>query len=93
MNYFLGTQLWKLSPKLWGFGNMLQNKEGLWISNEKWNFKPKDDLIYIENTSGTKVLGANAKTGKVIPEDFKEGKAHQLWKKGARLAYMDVFFG
>ena len=40
-------------------------------------------MIYIENTSGTKVLGANAKTGKVIPEDFKEGKAHQLWKKGA----------
>ena len=28
-------------------------------------------------------MGANAKTGKVIPEDFKEGKAHQLWKKGS----------
>ena len=28
-------------------------------------------------------MGANAKTGKVISEDFKEGKAHQLWKKGA----------
>ena len=63
---------------------MLKNKAGLWKSVDSWNFKPKDDeLIYIENTSETKVLGANAKTGKVIPEDFKEGKKHQLWKKGA----------
>ena len=47
-----------------------------------WIFKPKDDdLIYIENTSKAKVLGATS-DGKVILEDFEEGKAHQLWKKG-----------
>ena len=46
-----------------------------------WIFKPKnDDLIYIENTFGL-VLGATS-DGKVILEDFEEGKAHQLWKKG-----------
>ena len=47
-----------------------------------WIFKTKDDdLIYIENTSKTKVLGATS-DGKVILEDFEEGKVHQLWKKG-----------
>ena len=47
-----------------------------------WLFKTKDDdLIYIENTSKTKVLGATS-DGKVILEDFEEGKVHQLWKKG-----------
>ena len=47
-----------------------------------WIFKPKDDdLIYIENTSKTKVLGATS-DGKVILEDFEEGKAGQLWNKG-----------
>jgi hypothetical protein len=53
-----------------------------------WIFKPKDDdgtqdddLIYIENTSRKKVLGATI-DGKVIQEDFEEGKTEQLWKKG-----------
>ena len=47
-----------------------------------WIFKTKeDDLIYIENTSKTKVLGATS-NGKVIQEAFVEGKAEQLWKKG-----------
>jgi hypothetical protein len=36
---------------------MLINKEGLWTSDDEWNFKTKDDLIYIENISKTKVLG------------------------------------
>ena len=61
---------------------MLQNKEGIWKSNDEWNFKFQDyDLIYIENTSKTKVLGAT-KYGKVIQESSVEGKANQLWKKG-----------
>ena len=47
-----------------------------------WIFKPKDDdLIYIENTSKAKVLGATS-DGKVIQEFLVEGKADQLWKKG-----------
>ena len=47
-----------------------------------WIFKPKDeDLIYIENTSKAKVLGATS-NGKVIQEFLVEGKADQLWKKG-----------
>jgi hypothetical protein len=47
----------------------MQNKERLWILDEEWNFKTKDDLIYIENISQKKVLGASnngngAKRGK-----------------------------
>ena len=62
---------------------MLQNKEDqLWMSDEEWNFnQTKDDLIYIENISKTKVLGAT-NDGKVILVDFQENKAEQLWKKG-----------
>ena len=60
---------------------MLKNKGELWKSVDTWIFKPKDDeLIYIENTSETKVLGATG-DGKVIFEDFEEGKADQLWRK------------
>ena len=61
---------------------MLKNKKGLWKSEEPWNFKTNDDdLIHIENISKTKVL-ATASDGQVILEDFEEGKAEQLWKKG-----------
>ena len=38
-------------------------------------------MIYIENTSKTKVLGATS-YGRVIQEDSVEGKANQIWKKG-----------
>ena len=38
-------------------------------------------MIYIENTSKTKILGATS-DGKVILEDFEEGKSQQVWKKG-----------
>jgi len=72
------SQLWKLD------GSMLQNKEGLWKSNDTWNFKnyePLDGLIYIENIDESKFWGATI-DGKVILEDFEEGKAEQLWKKG-----------
>ena len=61
---------------------MLKNKDGLWKSNDSWIFKTKgDDMIYIENTSKAKVLGATS-DGKVIQEFLVEGKADQLWKKG-----------
>ena len=61
---------------------MLENKSGLWKSVDSWIFITKsDDLIYIENTSKTKVLGATS-NGKVIQEAFVEGKAEQLWRKG-----------
>jgi hypothetical protein len=61
---------------------LLKNKAGLWKSVDSWTFKTKDDdLIYIENTSKTKVLGATSNS-KVIQEFFIEGKANQLWKKG-----------
>merc|ERR1712226_165296 len=70
-------QRWKLDNN-----KKLENKEGVWTSDDLWIFKTKDDdLIYVENTSKTKVLGATS-DGKVILEDFEEGKAHQLWKKG-----------
>ena len=67
---------WKLDDN-----NMLINKEGIWKSNDSWVFKPKDDdLIYIENTSKTKVL--ETFVNEVILADFQEDKAEQLWKKG-----------
>ena len=51
------------------------------LSVDSWIFKTFSNLIYIENTSTTKVLGAKS-DGKVIQEVFVEGKADQLWKKG-----------
>ena len=61
---------------------MLINKKGLWKSVDLWNFKTKDDgLVYIENTSKTKVL-ETTNDNRVILEDFEEDKAEQLWKKG-----------
>ena len=77
-NSFSDSQLWKLD------GGMLQNKEGLWKSNDTWNFQNHtslDDLIYIENIDESKVWGTTI-DGKVILEDFEEGKDQQLWKKG-----------
>ena len=61
---------------------MLKNKGELWKSVDAWIFKPKDDeLIYIENTSETKVLESTS-DGEVIKEvKVEEGKAEQLWKK------------
>ena len=71
------TQRWKL-----GNNKKLENKEGVWKSDDLWIFKTKgDDMIYIENTSKAKVLGATS-DGKVIQEFLVEGKADQLWKKG-----------
>ena len=70
------VQRWKLDD------NLLKDKAGLLKSVDSWIFKTKDDdLIYIENTSKTKVLGAT-RDGKVIQEFLVEGKADQLWKKG-----------
>ena len=74
-NSFSG-QRWKLDD------NMLKNKAGLWKSVDSWIFQTKeDDLMYIENTSKTRVLGVTS-DGKIIQEVFVEGKADQLWKKG-----------
>ena len=63
------------------YGNVLRNGDMFWTSDDVWNFKTKDDLIYIENISKAKVLGTT-RGGKVIEEVFVEGKADQLWKKG-----------
>ena len=61
---------------------MLKNKEGLVQSDDFWIFKPqRDGLICIENISKTKVLTPR-KDNQVDLEDFEEGKAEQLWKKG-----------
>ena len=64
---------------------MLKNKAGLWMSVDDWNFEPKNDLIYIKNISNTKFLGTSS-NGLIIPQDFEEGKAQQLWKKGKSYA-------
>ena len=78
-NFSDKNQRWKLDD------NILKNKEGaegLWKSGDWWVFKTKDaDLIYIENTSKSKVLEAT-NDNQVILKDLEEGKAEQLWKKG-----------
>ena len=71
---------------------MLINKEGLWTSDDEWNFKTKDDLIYIENISKTKVLGTvltstiGLWTVEVILGDFVKDETRSTfstrWKKG-----------
>jgi hypothetical protein len=81
-----GPQLWKLD-----IFRRLLNKEGVWISDEKWNFKTVSarlegkfqfgKFICIENINKTKVLGTK-NDKKVILEKFEEGKHEQLWKKG-----------
>ena len=85
LNSFKGSKLWKLD------GDKLQNKAfphtwdrngmTMWDNFDKWNFKTKDDLIYIENSSERKVLEV-LRYGSVILKNFKEDKAEQLWKKG-----------
>ena len=67
---------------------MLQNKEGIWKSNDMWNLTSKGDLIFIENNmifieniNKTKVWGTT-NDGKVIEENFEDNKDGQLWKKG-----------
>ena len=83
IKFFLDSQLWKLK------GNVLLNKEGLWTSSDKWNFKTnlisndsepvkgKENWIYIENKSKTKFLGTAKYGSKVILD-----KAAQVWKQG-----------
>ena len=51
------------------------------MSDEEWNFKTKDDSVYIENISNRKVLGIT-EDGQVILDVLEENKAEQLWKKG-----------
>ena len=85
LNSFKGSKLWKLD------GDKLQNKAfphtllrrgmTMWDCFDKWNFKTKDDLIYIENSSERKVLEV-LRYGSVILKNFKEDKPEQLWKKG-----------
>ena len=84
LQFFKGSKLWKLD------GNRLQNKAFGHFSfpcffgtneSDTWNFKTKDDLIYIENSSERKVLEA-LRYGEVILKNFKEDKPEQLWKKG-----------
>ena len=68
--------------QLWTFNDsILKNTANEWISADEWNFKPKGSLIYIENTSKSKVLEADC-DGKVTEEDFIEDNPRQLWKKG-----------
>ena len=76
-SFLVSSQLWKL------YGNILRNADPFmfWTSDDVWKFKTKDDLIYIENISKAKVLGAT-NNSKVILETLKENKAGQLWKKG-----------
>ena len=74
----LASQLWELNDEV------LQNKEGHWVSDQDWNFKPgKDGLIYIESITDDQVLEFRQDLDNtVVLEEFEEDKAEQLWKKG-----------
>ena len=61
---------------------MLQSKEGLWMSDDKWNFKSKDDFIYIENISKAKFWGTKTQTKNFNDKVILEDVAKQFWKKG-----------
>ena len=77
LNFFSDkTQKWKL-----GNNSKLENKEGVWKSDDSWIFTAKGNEYIIENNSKSKVLGATS-DGKVIQEILVEGKPEQLWKKG-----------
>ena len=68
---------------------MLLNKEGLWTSDDVWNFKTsliyndsepvkgKENWIYIENSSKAKYLKSSKKGSKVILD--KAEQVPQLW--------------
>ena len=60
---------------------MLQNKKGLWKSDDTWNFTSKGDLIHIRNIKKEKVWGTTDDR-KVILENFEDDEDGQLWKKG-----------
>ena len=70
---------------------MLKNKAGIQalpISTQKWRFKTKDDLIYIENKlEDPDIFCFNVLEvtigGYVTEKCWRENKAEQLWKKGA----------
>ena len=76
---FFSAQRWKIED------NLLKDKAGLWKSVDSWIFIPQetedDDMILIENTSKTKVLGLTS-DDKVIEEFLVEDKDDQNWIKG-----------
>ena len=51
------------------------------LQNRTHNYSFTSGLFYIENVNKTKVWGIT-NDNKIILENFEEGKAHQLWKKG-----------
>ena len=78
-------KLWRLGDWKDKVGTAFINKADRWQSTEDWFFLPHlddDSLIYIGNTSNNTFLGTTPK-GKVIQEDFVDGKQTQLWKKGS----------
>ena len=64
-------------------GRTKKNKAEIWKSNDAWGIKtietPRRALMYIENISKNKVLGAT-NDRKVILQDFAEDNPKQLWK-------------
>ena len=45
-------------------GTKLTDKAGIWKSNDRWNFKISEELVYIENNSENLVLAAPDDEGK-----------------------------
>ena len=91
-NSFKGSKLWKLDgdklqnkafPYTWTGTCPTWDINGMTMQDnfDKWNFKTKDDLIYIEDISNKKFL-QSSNDGNVFWMDFEENKPQQLWKRG-----------
>ena len=61
---------------------MLHNQEGLWKSNDEWNFIFKEDLIYIENINitGEFLKTNNVKRQQEYANSFLFSDKNKKWK-------------
>ena len=62
-------------------GTELLNKGNHWQSNEKWKFKTKGSLLYIENISSKKILTVGDDNNVNEKPLIKNG-TRQMWTKG-----------
>ena len=69
--------MWKLD------GTKLINQKGEWKSNVEWKFVPEDELYFIQNIEGNKVLSlaSDKQEETCVTEMFMEPKRlKQLWQ-------------
>ena len=61
---------------------ILTNKAGIWKSDDEWNLKSLDPIVYVENTSKQRVLQySNYFDKHVILKSFDQNETNQRWKR------------